>query len=30
VQDSEVGGLIRGEEIVWGPAAGGFRGFEIG
>jgi acylphosphatase len=30
IQDSGVGGLIRGEEAVWGPATGAFRGFEIG
>jgi acylphosphatase len=30
IQDSGVGGLIRGEEVVWGAAVGGFRGFEIG
>jgi acylphosphatase len=30
VQDSGLGGLIRGEEVVWGPATGEFRGFGIG
>jgi len=30
IQDSEVGGLIRHEEVVWGTATGNFRGFEIG
>jgi acylphosphatase len=30
IQDSEVGGLIRHEAVVWGAATGAFRGFEIG
>jgi hypothetical protein len=29
MQDSEVGGLVRNEEVVWSAAAGAFRGFEI-
>jgi acylphosphatase len=29
IQDSEVGGLIRHEEVVWGAALGAFRGFGI-
>jgi acylphosphatase len=29
VQDSEVGSLIRHEEVVWSPAKNEFRGFEI-
>jgi acylphosphatase len=29
VQDSEVSGLIRQEDVEWGEAIGGFRGFEI-
>lgn len=29
MQDSEVGGFIRQEEVRWSPAAGGLRGFEI-
>jgi acylphosphatase len=29
IQDSEVGGLIRHEEVEWGVATGVFRGFEI-
>jgi acylphosphatase len=30
IQDSEVGGLIRHEDVAWGMATGIFRGFEIG
>lgn len=30
IQDSGLGGLIRHEDVTWGPAVGGFRGFEIG
>lgn len=29
IQDSEVGGLIRNEDVRWGDGLGGFRGFEI-
>src|SRR5439155_25702408 len=29
LQDSEVGGFIRNEEISWSDAGGKFRGFEI-
>ena len=29
IQDSEVGGLVRHEDVVWGAARGGFLGFEI-
>jgi acylphosphatase len=29
VQDSEIGGFIRNEEVSWSGAAGGFHGFEI-
>lgn len=29
MQDSEVGGLIRREEILWAQATGEYRGFEI-
>lgn len=29
VQDSEVGGLVRHEDVQWGTAAGEFRGYEI-
>ena len=29
VQDSEVGPFVKHEQILWEPAAGGFRGFEI-
>jgi len=29
VQDSEVGGLIRNEDVAWSGAVGAFRGFEI-
>ncbi len=29
MQDSEVGGLIRHEEILWAQATGEYRGFEI-
>lgn len=29
VQDSEVGGLIRQEEVIWSPAKNEFRGFDI-
>jgi acylphosphatase len=29
VQDSEVGGFIRTEEVSWAPATAGFRGFQI-
>jgi acylphosphatase len=29
LQDSEVGGLIRQEEVQWSTATGSFRGFEI-
>jgi len=29
VQDSEIGGFIRNEDVSWGAAAGGFHGFEI-
>jgi acylphosphatase len=29
IQDSEVGGLIRNEEVAWQDATGEFRGFEI-
>jgi acylphosphatase len=29
IQDSEVGGLIRHEDLGWSEAAGAFRGFEI-
>jgi acylphosphatase len=29
VQDSEVGGFIRNEEISWSDGSGEFRGFEI-
>jgi acylphosphatase len=30
IQDSEVGGLVRNEEVSWNDATGEFRGFEIG
>ncbi len=30
IQDSEVGGLIRHEEVAWSAATGAFRDFEIG
>jgi acylphosphatase len=30
VQDSEVGGFIRQEDVKWSEARGGLRGFEIG
>ncbi len=29
IRDSGVGRLIQREEEIWGPANGGFRGFEI-
>ncbi len=29
IQDSEVGGLIRQEDLAWIDATGAFRGFEI-
>jgi acylphosphatase len=29
IQDSEVGGLARQEDVAWGAAQGLFRGFEI-
>jgi hypothetical protein len=29
VQESDVGGFIRQEDLQWSPASGGFRGFEI-
>ena len=29
IQDSDVGALIRNEELSWGEATGEFRGFEI-
>ena len=29
MQDSEVGGFIRNEDVVWGSARGGFQGFRI-
>jgi acylphosphatase len=29
IQDSEVGGFVRQEEVRWLPATGGLRGFEI-
>jgi len=29
IQDSEVGALIRNEELSWAEATGGFRGFDI-
>jgi acylphosphatase len=29
IQDSEVGGLVRHEEVGWSEADGAFRGFEI-
>jgi acylphosphatase len=29
MQDSEVGGLVRSEDVSWGLAGGGFRGFQI-
>ena len=29
VQDSEVGGFIRNEEVTWNDPTGEFRGFEI-
>jgi acylphosphatase len=29
IQDSDVGGLARHEEVTWGTAEGLFRGFEI-
>lgn len=29
VQDSEIGGFIRHEDVRWCPPAGGLRGFEI-
>jgi acylphosphatase len=29
IQDSDVGALIRNEELSWGEAAGDFRGFDI-
>jgi acylphosphatase len=29
MQDSELGGLVRHEDVVWGAAVGAFRGFEI-
>ena len=29
IQDCEVGRFIRNEEVNWGEAVGGFRGFEI-
>ena len=30
IQDSEVGGFIRQENVAWTDAIGEFRGFEIG
>jgi acylphosphatase len=29
IQDSDVGALIRNEELSWGEATGDFRGFDI-
>ena len=29
IRDSGVGRFIRQEEVLWSPAEGGFRGFEI-
>ena len=29
IRESGLGRLIQREEEIWGPAAGGFRGFEI-
>ncbi len=29
LQDSELGGLVRHEEVAWGVAQGTYRGFEI-
>jgi acylphosphatase len=29
IQDSEVGALIRNEDLSWGESTGGYRGFEI-
>jgi acylphosphatase len=29
IQDSEVGGMIRQEDVKWSNATGGFSGFEI-
>lgn len=29
IQDSEVGGMIRQEDLNWSDATGAFRGFEI-
>ena len=29
IQDSDVGGFIRHEELEWSDATGAFRGFEI-
>ena len=29
VQDSEVGPFVKHEQVLWEPATGGFRGFEI-
>jgi acylphosphatase len=29
VQDSEVGGMVRHEDVQWGAATGQFRGYEI-
>ena len=29
IQDSEIGGFIRNEEVNWADATGEFRGFEI-
>jgi acylphosphatase len=29
IQDSELGSLVRNEQVQWGPATGEFRGFEI-
>jgi acylphosphatase len=29
VQDSAVGGMVRNEDVRWGPSTGEFRGYEI-
>jgi len=29
MQDSEIGGFVRNENVSWGPAMGGVRGFQI-
>jgi acylphosphatase len=29
MQDSEIGGFVRNEDVSWGAATGGFRGFQI-